>query len=96
MMDICAFSIGLHVFLILIVYHSDGQNTRLFLDMGQHSRCIYMAGIKHMDNQEKRQPDNTYFFTTEGTTFEIEEYFSPSQTYLDIVKAAIDRVYDDV
>ena len=49
-----------------------------------------------MDNQEQRKPGNTYFFTTEGTTFEIEEYFSTGQTYLDIVKAAIDRAYDDV
>jgi len=44
---------------------------------------------------EKRQPDNVFFYTTGGTTFEIEEYFDGTQTYNDIVRNAIRREFED-
>jgi len=55
-----------------------------------------MAGINHMDKiqQPERQPDNVLFYTTNGTTFEIEEYFDGKQTYNDIVRNAIRREFE--
>jgi len=54
-----------------------------------------MTGINHMDNQqEQRKPDNVLFYTTGGTTFEIEEFFDGKQTYNDIVRNAIRREFE--
>ena len=44
--------------------------------------------------QPERQPDNVLFYTTNGTTFEIEEYFDGKQTYNDIVRNAIRREFE--
>ena len=44
--------------------------------------------------QDEKNPDNVRIVKTGGTTFEIEEYFTGTQSYLDIVKNAIKREYE--
>ena len=76
------------------IFSAKAHRTSNFLDIGQLSRFIHMAGKNHMDKQEIIATEKRVKTSTRqvgNTTFTVIAHYAGEQTYLDMVKDVLRR-----